>query len=89
MTVRPPSAPRGPGVRATQLRDFDYKTNSVTWSGIGGAGSTPRQSRIRSTSGRSRAFFGSGTWPWVDPTGTTKVYTLPAKARYEAGRPNG
>ena len=33
------------------------------------------------------AFFGSNPWPWVDPlTGT--VSTLPAKARYDAGRPN-
>ena len=33
------------------------------------------------------AFFGSRTWPWVDPlTGT--VATLPAKARYDAHTPN-
>jgi hypothetical protein len=33
------------------------------------------------------AFFGSRTWPWVDPlTGT--VATLPAKARYDANTPN-
>ena len=33
------------------------------------------------------AFFGSNPWPWVNPlTGT--VSTLPAKARYDAGRPN-
>ena len=33
------------------------------------------------------AFFGSHPWPWVDPfTGIT--YTLPAKARYDAGTPN-
>ena len=32
-------------------------------------------------------FFGSRTWPWVDPlTGT--VGTLPAKARYDARTPN-
>lgn len=35
------------------------------------------------------AFFGSTRWPWVDPTGTTKVSDLPAKARYQSGRPNG
>jgi len=28
------------------------------------------------------AFFGSNTWPWVDPN-TGAVYTLPAKARFE------
>ncbi|MGZ6072240.1 MAG: glycosyl hydrolase family 28-related protein, partial [Myxococcaceae bacterium] len=37
--------------------------------------------------GARPAFFGSNPWPWVDPlTGT--VSTLPAKARYDAGRPN-
>jgi hypothetical protein len=36
------------------------------------------------------AFFNAGsgyTWPWVDPVGATKLYTLPAKARYDAGTP--
>src|SRR5262249_28508128 len=33
------------------------------------------------------AFFGSNTWPWVDPT-TGTIATLPAKARYDAGTPN-
>src|SRR5262249_29567357 len=34
------------------------------------------------------AFFGSNPWPWVDPT-TGTIYALPAKARYDAGTPNG
>ena len=33
------------------------------------------------------AFFGSATWPWVDPL-TGSVGTLPAKARYDAHTPN-
>jgi hypothetical protein len=33
------------------------------------------------------AFFGSNTWPWVDPT-TGMTYTLPAQARFAAGTPN-
>jgi len=33
------------------------------------------------------AFFGTNPWPWVDPTGATKLYTLPARARYDAGHP--
>ncbi|MGA2255017.1 MAG: hypothetical protein ABSG53_10175, partial [Thermoguttaceae bacterium] len=36
------------------------------------------------------AFFEAGrgyAWPWVDPTGTPPVQTLPAKARYDAGTP--
>jgi hypothetical protein len=35
------------------------------------------------------AFFGSSVWPWVDPTAATRVNVLPAKARYDAGTPNG
>ena len=35
-----------------------------------------------------RPSAGSGyTWPWVDPTGATKLYTLPAKARFDNGTP--
>jgi hypothetical protein len=30
------------------------------------------------------AFFGTDTWPWVDHTGSTKLYTLPARARFDA-----
>jgi len=30
------------------------------------------------------AFFGSNPWPWVDPTGSVKLYSLPARQRYEA-----
>lgn len=33
------------------------------------------------------AFFGSNSWPWVDPT-TGGTHTLPALARYSAGTPN-
>lgn len=33
------------------------------------------------------SFFGSCTWPWIDATGSTKTYTLPAKARFDAGQP--
>ena len=34
------------------------------------------------------AFFGNNPWPWVDATGATKLHTLPARARYDAGFPN-
>jgi hypothetical protein len=36
------------------------------------------------------AFFSAGrgyAWPWVNPTGSPQLYTLPAKARYDAGSP--
>jgi hypothetical protein len=38
------------------------------------------------------AWFGALAWPWVDPYGATsgdRVKALPAKARYDAGTPNG
>jgi hypothetical protein len=28
-------------------------------------------------------------WPWVDALGPVKTFALPAKARYDAGTPNG
>lgn len=79
-------------VYATAYRDgnFDYKSNGVAWNGLGGAGSPPAKSLPDSLYLLGKpAFFGSNTWPWVDPLGTTKISTLPAKARYDAGRPNG
>jgi hypothetical protein len=77
----------------TQLRDgnWDWVTKTQTWLGIGGTQSNPLgtpKSIPNSLYLTSRpAFFGSNTWPWVDPsTGTT--YVLPAKARFDAGTPN-
>jgi hypothetical protein len=35
------------------------------------------------------AFFGDLPWPWVDPTGTTKVFTLPAQVKFNAMVPSG
>jgi hypothetical protein len=72
--------------------NFDWFTQSQIWySGYGGSGTTstgspePVPDSMYLTS--KPAFFGSMTWPWVDPsTGTT--YTLPAKARFDAGTPN-
>ena len=62
--------------------NYDYVTNSVHWENI------PSQTLPNSLylSGKP-AFFGSYTWPWVDPTGSTQLYILPAKARYDAGTP--
>jgi hypothetical protein len=33
------------------------------------------------------AFFGTRPWPWVDPSGTTRVHELPAKYRFDCGIP--
>lgn len=64
--------------------NFDYATSQVRW--VTGYSQTLPNSLYLTT---KPSFFGSATWPWVDATGTTKVHTLPARARYEAGTPNG
>jgi hypothetical protein len=81
-------SPQGydPNVASTAIRDgnFDYVTNSVKWANS--AYSLPNSLYLL----EKPAFFNAGsgyTWPWVDPIGTTKTYTLPAKARYDAGTP--
>jgi hypothetical protein len=72
--------------------NFDWFTKKQIWySSYGGSGTTSTgspQTLPNSMYLTSKpAFFGSMTWPWVDPsTGTT--YTLPAKARFDAGTPN-
>ena len=68
-------------MRSTVLREgnFDYVTNQVRWDTA--AQTLPASLYLTS----KPAFFGSLPWPWVDPTGTTKLYTLPAKARYDSG----
>ncbi|HTO22868.1 MAG TPA: pectate lyase [Spirochaetia bacterium] len=72
-----------PQVHSTVLREgnFDYVTNQVHWDTT--AQTIPPSLYLTS----KPAFFGSLPWPWVDPTGATKLYTLPAKARYDAMHP--
>jgi hypothetical protein len=75
-----------PKVAATAFRDgnYDYLNNAVTWAD--GAHSLPNSLYLP----QEPTFFtaGSGyTWPWVNPAGTPQLYTLPAKARYDAGTP--
>jgi hypothetical protein len=71
----------------TILRDgnWDWYTRSQRWHGIGGtAGAgTPKALPDSLYLTAKPAFFGSNPWPWVDPS-TGAVYTLPAKARFEA-----
>ena len=64
--------------------NFDYATNSVRWT-TGFDQTLPASLYLTS----KPAFFGDNPWPWVDPTGTTRLYVLPARARYDAGTPNG
>jgi hypothetical protein len=77
------------------LRDGNYNfvTGTQLWDGLGGTASSAHTTKPAvSTLPNSLyqpskpAFFGSNTWPWVDPvTGT--LYTNPAKARWDAGSP--
>ena len=59
--------------------NFDYVSNLVHWDTVPQA--LPDSLYLTS----KPAFFGSLTWPWVDPLGATKLHTLPARARYEGG----
>jgi hypothetical protein len=75
--------PTDPRVKETVLREgnFDYVSNAVKWD-------TSAQTLPASLYKTAKpAFFGSNAWPWVDPLGATKIHTLPAKARYDAGQP--
>lgn len=79
-------------VVATLLRDGNWVwagTPAIHWDGVGGAGSSPATLPDSLYLPGKPAFFGANRWPWVDPDGATKVYLLPAKVRYDAGRPNG
>jgi hypothetical protein len=73
-----------PQTLSTVIRDgnFDFLTNSQRWHNTPAGFAIPNSMYLAT----KPAFFGSNPWPWVDPaTGTT--YTLPAKARYDAGTP--
>lgn len=78
------NAPPDPKVLSTLVRggNYDYATNQVHWENI------PEQTLPNSLYLTAKpSFFGSHVWPWVDPVGTTKVYELPARARFDAGTP--
>ncbi|HWA89696.1 MAG TPA: hypothetical protein VG889_06645 [Rhizomicrobium sp.] len=72
-----------PNVAATNLVDgnYDYKTRSVKWA--------DKRHHLPDSLFLTKApeFFDGYRWPWVEPTGATKLYLLPAKARYDAGTP--
>jgi len=72
-----------PNVTGTVIREgnFDYATNQIHW--VNGPQQLPASLYL---SGKP-AFFGNNPWPWVDPTGTVKVATLPARARFDAMHP--
>jgi hypothetical protein len=82
--AKPPYSP-DPRVEATAVRDGNWDTllGRQTWLTSGKATPLP-DSLYRKTKPK---FFGASPWPWMDPS-TGTVGTLPAKARYDAGRPN-
>jgi hypothetical protein len=69
-----------PKVLATVTRDgnFDYLTNEVKWDRAPQA--LPDSLYLTA----KPAFFGDSPWPWVDPTGATRLHVLPARFRFEA-----
>ncbi len=77
--------PMDPMAKSTALRhgNFDYLTSSVTWDPNIAKRDLPPSLYLT----QKPAFFGSNPWPWVDPTASPPVQTLPAKARYDSGTP--
>jgi len=77
-------APPEARVVATTHRhgNYDYATNTVHWA-EGYDRTLPSSLYLAG----KPAFFGDMAWPWVDPVGDVKLHTLPARARYDAGRP--
>jgi len=75
------------GATALQLfrhGNYDYVTGTVSWDPTNSNHTLPDSLYLTS----KPAFFGANPWPWVDAVGTTKLYTLPAKARWDSGKPN-
>jgi Right handed beta helix region len=74
-----------PQTLSTVIRDgnYDFLTNSQQWHNTPGGFAIPDSMYLPSIP----AFFGSNPAPWTDPA-TGAIYTLPAKARYDAGTPN-
>jgi Pectate lyase superfamily protein len=74
------------GALSTVIRDgnYDFLTNSQRWHNTPGGFEIPNSMYLSSKPG----FFEINPWPWVDPA-TGGLSVLPAKARYDAGRPNG
>ena len=75
-----------PKVLSTVIRDgnYDFLTNSQRWHTTPAGFAIPTSMYLTS----KPAFFGTNPWPWVNPA-TGALTALPAKARYDAGTPNG
>jgi hypothetical protein len=83
--------PTDSNVAATAIRDsnYDYLTNRVHWDARDPNHTLPDSLYLT----QKPAFFNAAsgntvsTWPWINPIGSQQLYTLPAKARYDAGTP--
>jgi hypothetical protein len=65
--------------------NYDYLNNAVSWDAGTPDHTLPNSFYLT----QAPAFFGGYPWPWVTPTGSSQLYTLPAKARHTAGAPFG
>jgi hypothetical protein len=66
--------------------NYDFLNNAVSWAPNNDNHELPNSLYLT----QKPAFFTGGrgyAWPWVNPTGSQQLYTLPAKARYDAGTP--
>jgi hypothetical protein len=74
-----------PMTLSTNIRggNFDYLTSKVAWTSSCATQTLPASLYLNA----KPSFFGNNQWPWVNPTGSTQLYTLPAKARLDAGAP--
>src|SRR5262249_22929352 len=74
-----------PLVLTSVIRDgnYDFLTRSIHWHNTPAGFTIPSSLYLTAKPG----FFGSASWPWVEPT-TGTLGTFPAKARYDAGTPN-
>ncbi|HKC10974.1 MAG TPA: Ig-like domain-containing protein, partial [Vicinamibacteria bacterium] len=72
-------------VLSTVIRggNFDYVTNLLHWENL----TLQILPNSLYLTGKP-AFFGNNPWPWVDPTGLIPLFTLPARARFDAANPN-
>jgi hypothetical protein len=79
------ATPLDTSVAPTTVRAMNYDFLTGLYKSLDG---TPLDTLPASlfASGRPN-FFGTNAWPWVTPESTTKLATLPAKARYDAGTP--
>lgn len=74
--------PSRPGTTAqTLLRhgNFDFVTNRTAWDPAIPVRTLPPSLYLT----EKPAFFGDRPWPWVDPEGSLKLRTLPAKERFD------